>query len=235
MSVVELIERKRDGGRLSGDEWRTLMADYAAGKVPDYQLSALAMAVFFRGMDAGETEALTAAMLESGKRLDLSRVSAPKVDKHSTGGVGDKVSLILAPMVASCGVAVPMMSGRGLGHTGGTLDKLESIAGFRTSLTLAETRAQIERLGCAMLGQTPEIAPADKRLYALRDVTGTVESIPLISASILSKKLAEGLNGLVLDVKTGSGAFLPQLSQALELAQTMIGLARAHDCPTVAL
>jgi pyrimidine-nucleoside phosphorylase len=149
--------------------------------------------------------------------------------------VGDKVSLLLAPMVASCGVAVPMMSGRGLGHTGGTLDKLESIAGFRTSLTLAETRAQIERLGCAMIGQTPEIAPADKRLYALRDVTGTVESIPLIAASIMSKKLAEGLNGLVLDVKTGSGAFLPEPKRALELAQTMIGLGQAHGCPAVAL
>jgi len=157
------------------------------------------------------------------------------VDKHSTGGVGDKVSLLLAPMVASCGVAVPMMSGRGLGHTGGTLDKLESIAGFRTALTLQEARAQVERLGCAMLGQTPEIAPADKRLYALRDVTGTVESIPLIAASIMSKKLAEGLNGLVLDVKTGSGAFLPQPARAIELAQTMIGLGQVRGCPTVAL
>ena len=156
-------------------------------------------------------------------------------DKHSTGGVGDKVSLLLAPMVASCGVAVPMMSGRGLGHTGGTLDKLESIPGFRTNLSLREARAQIERLGCAMLGQTPEIAPADKRLYALRDVTATVESIPLISASIMSKKLAEGLNGLVLDVKTGSGAFLPDPARAIELARTMIGLGEARGCPTVAL
>jgi pyrimidine-nucleoside phosphorylase len=174
-------------------------------------------------------------MLDSGDRLQFDGYPQPRVDKHSTGGVGDKVSLLLAPMVASCGVAVPMMSGRGLGHTGGTLDKLESIAGFRTGLTLAETRAQIERLGCAMLGQTPEIAPADKRLYALRDVTGTVESIPLIAASIMSKKLAEGLNGLVLDVKTGSGAFLPEPARALELARTMIGLGQAHGCPTVAL
>jgi pyrimidine-nucleoside phosphorylase len=174
-------------------------------------------------------------MLNSGDRLRFDQLKRPVADKHSTGGIGDKVSLLLAPMVASCGVAVPMMSGRGLGHTGGTLDKLESIPGFRTDLTLKEAEAQVERIGCAMLGQTPEIAPADKRLYALRDVTGTVESIPLISASIMSKKLAEGLNGLVLDVKTGSGAFIPDTSKAIELAQTMIGLGSAHECPTVAL
>jgi pyrimidine-nucleoside phosphorylase len=174
-------------------------------------------------------------MLESGDRLNFDGMARPRADKHSTGGIGDKVSLLLAPMVAACGVAVPMMSGRGLGHTGGTLDKLESIPGFRTALTLREAKAQVERIGCAMLGQTPEIAPADKRLYALRDVTGTVESIPLISASIMSKKLAEGLNGLVLDVKTGSGAFLPERKQALELARTMIGLGQSHQCPTVAL
>ena len=235
MSVVGLIERKRDGGRLSDDEWRTLMADYAAGKVPDYQLSALTMAVFFRGMDAGETEALTAAMLESGKRLDLSRVSAPKVDKHSTGGVGDKVSLILAPLVAACGVAVPMMSGRGLGHTGGTLDKLESIPGFRTRLSLDEAARQVERIGCVLIGQTEEIAPADRRLYSLRDATATVEAIPLIAASIMSKKLAEGLSGLVLDVKTGAGAFMPRLDDALALAKAMIAIGDRHRCPTVAL
>jgi pyrimidine-nucleoside phosphorylase len=235
MVIPSLIGHKRDGHALKPAEWSELIRDYTAGRVPDYQMSALLMAVVWRGLAAEELAALTDAMLESGDRLRFDGFAQPRVDKHSTGGVGDKVSLLLAPMVASCGVAVPMMSGRGLGHTGGTLDKLESIAGFRTSLTLAETRAQIERLGCAMIGQTPEIAPADKRLYALRDVTGTVESIPLIAASIMSKKLAEGLNGLVLDVKTGSGAFLPEPKRALELAQTMIGLGQAHGCPTVAL
>jgi pyrimidine-nucleoside phosphorylase len=193
------------------------------------------MAVVWRGLSPEELTALTDAMLASGDRLNFEGLARPRVDKHSTGGIGDKVSLLLAPMVASCGLAVPMMSGRGLGHTGGTLDKLESIPGFRTNLTLQEATSQVERIGCAMLGQTPEIAPADKRLYALRDVTGTVESIPLISASIMSKKLAEGLNGLVLDVKTGSGAFLPEPALAIELARTMIGLGRAHGCPTVAL
>jgi pyrimidine-nucleoside phosphorylase len=235
MLALRLIERKRDGGRIDAGEWRALANAYAAGHVPDYQMAAFLMACFLRGLDRVETHALTEAMLRSGEMLDLAYLGKPRIDKHSTGGVGDKVSIVLAPLIASLGVAVPMMSGRGLGHTGGTLDKLESIAGFRTGLTLAETRAQIERLGCAMLGQTPEIAPADKRLYALRDVTGTVESIPLISASIMSKKLAEGLNGLVLDVKTGSGAFLPEPARAIELAQTMIGLGQARGCPTVAL
>jgi pyrimidine-nucleoside phosphorylase len=191
--------------------------------------------VLFRGLTTEELSALTDAMLQSGDRLHFDGYETPRVDKHSTGGVGDKVSLLLAPMVACCGVAVPMMSGRGLGHTGGTLDKLEAIPGFRTGLSLREARAQVERIGCAMLGQTPEIAPADRRLYALRDVTGTVESIPLISASIMSKKLAEGLNGLVLDVKHGSGAFLPEPERALELARTMIALGEARGCPTVAL
>jgi pyrimidine-nucleoside phosphorylase len=195
----------------------------------------LLMAIVWRGLDGQELAALTDAMLNSGDRLRFDGFDQPRADKHSTGGIGDKVSLLLAPMVASCGVAVPMMSGRGLGHTGGTLDKLEAIPGFRTALSLREAKAQVERIGCAMLGQTPEIAPADKRLYALRDVTGTVESIPLIAASIMSKKLAEGLNGLVLDVKTGSGAFLPEEARALDLAQTMIGLGRARGCPTVAL
>ena len=235
MSVVDLIERKRNGGALTPAEWRDLMARYGAGDVPDYQLSALAMAVYFRGMDDAEIEALTTAMLESGRTLDLAGIAAPRVDKHSTGGVGDKVSIPLAPMVAACGVAVPMMSGRGLGHTGGTLDKLESIPGFRTRLTLEETAAQVARLGCALIGQTAEIAPADRRLYALRDATATVEAIPLISASIMSKKLAEGLTGLVLDVNTGAGAFMTRLEDTIRLARTMIALGERRGCRTVAL
>ncbi|MGH7509271.1 MAG: thymidine phosphorylase [Gemmatimonadales bacterium] len=235
MVIPSLIQHKRDGHALRPTQWNELIREYTAGRVPDYQMSALLMAIVWRGLEPEELAALTDAMIESGDRLRFDGFERPVVDKHSTGGVGDKVSLLLAPMVASCGAAVPMMSGRGLGHTGGTLDKLESIPGFRTALTLAEARNQVERLGCAMLGQTPEIAPADKRLYALRDVTGTVESIPLIAASIMSKKLAEGLNGLVLDVKTGSGAFLPEPARATELAQTMIGLGQARGCPTVAL
>jgi len=235
MVVASLIQRKRNGGALEPDEWRALIERYVAGAVPDYQLSALLMAVYFRGMEPAELAALTDAMIASGDRLGFEGSERPVVDKHSTGGVGDKVSLLLAPMVASCGVAVPMMSGRGLGHTGGTLDKLEAIAGFRTGLALREAEAQVRRLGCAMLGQTEEIAPADKRLYALRDVTATVESIPSISASIMSKKLAEGLDGLVLDVKTGSGAFLPELDRAIELARTMIALGEARGCRVVAL
>jgi pyrimidine-nucleoside phosphorylase len=235
MVIASLIQHKRDGHALEPGEWSRLIRDYSEGRVPDYQMSALLMAVVFRGLSPEELSALTDAMIDSGERLRFEGLGRPVADKHSTGGIGDKVSLLLAPMVASCGVAVPMMSGRGLGHTGGTLDKLESIPGFRTNLTLREAEAQVQRIGCAMLGQTPEIAPADKRLYALRDVTGTVESIPLISASIMSKKLAEGLNGLVLDVKTGSGAFMPETSQAIELAQTMLGLGRDRGCPTVAL
>jgi pyrimidine-nucleoside phosphorylase len=235
MVVPSLIRRKRDGGALEPEEWRALMDGYVAGRIPDYQMSALLMAVVWRGLSTDELAALTDAMIASGDRLHRERLGRPVLDKHSTGGVGDKVSLLLAPMVASCGVAVPMMSGRGLGHTGGTLDKLESIPGFRTALSLRETEAQLARLGCAMIGQTPEIAPADRKLYALRDVTGTVESIPLIAASIMSKKLAEGLDGLVLDVKTGSGAFLPQLDLSLDLARTMITLGETRGCRTVAL
>ncbi|MEP7177133.1 MAG: thymidine phosphorylase [Gemmatimonadales bacterium] len=235
MVIPVLIEHKRDGGALDAKTWATLVQEYAAGRVPDYQMSALLMAIFFRGLEPAELAALTDAMIDSGDRLRFDGHPVPVADKHSTGGVGDKVSLLLAPMVASCGVAVPMMSGRGLGHTGGTLDKLEAIPGFRTDLSLVDARRQIDRLGCAMLGQTPEIAPADKRLYALRDVTATVESIPLIAASIMSKKLAEGLNGLVLDVKTGSGAFLTDTARAIELARTMIGLGETRGCPTVAL
>lgn len=235
MIVPRLIERKRDGGRLTPPEWRELIHAYSAGKVPDYQLSALLMAVYFRGMTREETDALTDAMLSSGARLDLSAIAVPRLDKHSTGGVGDKVSLILAPLIAELGVAVPMMSGRGLGHTGGTLDKLESIPGFRTDLSLSDATAQLSRIGCALIGQTGEIAPADKKLYALRDATGTVEAIPLISASIMSKKLAEGLTGLVLDIKSGSGAFLPELDREIDLAKTMIELGADRGCPVVAL
>src|SRR5438477_7745992 len=235
MFVVPLIERKRDGGVLTPAEWRELIAAYTAGAVPDYQMSALLMAVLWRGLERAELGALTDAMLSSGDRLAFDGWPVPRVDKHSTGGVGDKVSLVLAPLVAACGVAVPMMSGRGLGHTGGTLDKLEAIPGFRTGLSLAEAKAQVLKLHCAMIGQTPEIAPADRRLYALRDVSGTVAAIPLIAASIMSKKLAEGLTGLVLDVKHGGGAFLPPTETALDLARTMIALGVDRGCPTVAL
>jgi pyrimidine-nucleoside phosphorylase len=211
------------------------VAGYVAGQVPDYQMSAMAMAVVWRGLEPGELAALTEAMLHSGAMLDFGDWSTPRVDKHSIGGVGDKTSLLLAPMVACLGVAVPMISGRGLGHTGGTLDKLEAIPGFNTRLSLDEAIAQVKRLGLVMLGQTPEICPADKKLYSLRDVTGTVESIPLISASIMSKKLAEGLSGLVLDIKTGSGAFITDPAQSQVLARTMIGIGEAHGCRTVAL
>jgi len=233
MIVPRVIERKRDGGRIEPEEWRVLARDYAQGTIPDYQMAALLMAIFLRGMDGGETSSLTDAMIESGHTLDLSHLPVPRIDKHSTGGVGDKVSIILAPLIASLGVAVPMMSGRGLAHTGGTLDKLEAIPGFRTDLTLDEAARQIERIGCALFGQTAEIAPADRKIYALRNATATVESVPLIAASIMSKKLAEGLTGLVLDVKRGSGAFLPQLG--VEVATAMIELGESHGCPVVAL
>jgi len=235
MIVPRLIERKRDGGRLEPAEIRELVLAYAEGRVPDYQLAAFLMAVYFRGFDRSEMTALMEAMLESGKRLDLSRLPVPRIDKHSTGGVGDKTSLILAPLIASLGVAVPMMSGRGLGHTGGTLDKLESIPGFSAALTLAEAESQIARIGCAMLSQTDEIVPADRKMYALRDATATVEVIPLIAASIMSKKISEDLTGLVLDIKRGSGSFLPKLEDEIELAKAMIDLGAAHGCPVVAL
>src|SRR3954467_5555336 len=235
MIVPRLIERKRDGGRLEPAEIRELVLEYAGGSIPDYQVSAMLMAIYFKGLDREEMHALMEAMLESGKRLDLSRLPMARVDKHSTGGVGDKTSLILAPLIASLGVAVPMMSGRGLGHTGGTLDKLESIPGFRTSLSLAETERQVERIGCAMIGQTEEIVPADRKLYALRDATATVEVIPLIASSIMSKKISESLTGLVLDIKRGAGSFMPELEQEVALANAMIELGDAHDCPVVAL
>src|ERR687884_1481463 len=235
MLATRLIERKRDGGRIEPGEWRALIHAYAAGHVPDYQMAALLMAAFLRGLDRGEIHALTEAMLTSGARLSLSHPPRARVDKHSTGGVGDKVSIVLAPLVASLGLAVPMMSGRGLGHTGGTLDKLESIPGFRTDLTLADATRQLAEIGCVLMGQTGEIAPADRRMYALRDATATVESIPLIAASIMSKKLAEGLTALVLDVKRGSGAFLPELERGVRLAGGMIALRGDHGCPVVAL
>ena len=235
MIVPRLIERKRDGGRLEPAEIRELVLAYAEDRVPDYQLAAFLMAVYFRGFDRSEMTALMEAMLESGKRLDLSRLPMPRIDKHSTGGVGDKTSLILAPLIASLGVAVPMMSGRGLGHTGGTLDKLESIPGFSAALTLAQAESQIARIGCAMLSQTDEIVPADRKMYALRDATATVDVIPLIAASIMSKKISEDLTGLVLDIKRGSGSFLPKLEDEIELAKAMIDLGAAHGCPVVAL
>src|SRR6195952_2096065 len=235
MLAIRLIERKRDGGRIEPGEWRALLGAYVAGHVPEYQMAAFLMAVFLRGLDREETAALTDAMVRSGGALDLHAITAPRIDKHSTGGVGDKVSLVLAPLVASVGIVVPMMSGRGLGHTGGTLDKLDAIPGFRSDLTLAQAREQLERVGCVLLGQSGEVAPVDRKLYALRDSTATVESIPLIAASIMSKKLAEGLTGLVIDVKRGSGSFLPELDCVLELADVMITLGADHGCPVVAL
>ena len=231
----ELIRRKRDGGELSADELRALLDGYADGRLGDEQMAAFLMAVFFRGLTPAELAVFVQAILESGTVLDLSGIPGPKVDKHSTGGVGDKVSLVLAPLVASLGVVVPMMSGRSLGHTGGTLDKLETIPGFRTDLTIAEMRAQLERIGCVLIGQTDEIAPLDRRLYALRDATATVESIPLIASSIMGKKLAEGAEALVLDVKLGSGAFLPDEARALELARTMVEIGRVRGRQVTAI
>ncbi|MGB3543952.1 thymidine phosphorylase [Rubrivirga sp.] len=235
LNAVRLITRKRDGHALEADDIAALVRAYTDGAVPDYQMAAFLMAAFLRGLDATETTALTRAMLHSGTVLDLSDVPGVKVDKHSTGGVGDKVSLVLAPLVAACGVPVPMISGRGLGHTGGTLDKLEAIPGFRTDLSIPEYRDVLERTGAVLIGQTAEIAPADGLLYALRDVTGTVESIPLIAASILSKKLAEGIDALVLDVKTGRGAFMKSQADARQLGATLCRVGRQFGTPTVAL
>ena len=235
MNVVEIIQCKRDGGTLSPEQVRWVIGEYAADRIPDYQMSALLMAVFKEGLDSAELAAWVDAMLHSGDVLDFSHVPAPKVDKHSTGGVGDKVSLPLGPMVAACGVAVPMMSGRGLGHTGGTLDKLETIPGFRTALDPPEFQALLARTGLVLAGQSETLVPADRRLYALRDATGTVESIPLISSSIMSKKLAEGLDGLVLDVKVGRGAFMKELDQSRTLAETMVGIGRSYGTPVRAL
>ena len=234
-NAVTLITTKRDGGHLSDDDIRWLFDAYARGQVADEQMSALLMAIYFQGLDGRELRTWTAAMIASGDRLDLSSLTRPTVDKHSTGGVGDKVSLILAPLVASCGAAVPQLSGRGLGHTGGTLDKLESIPGFRTALTPAETIETLRVAGCVICAAGSGLAPADRRLYALRDVTGTVESIPLIASSIMSKKIAEGTSALVLDVKVGSGAFMKDYDRARELAQTMVALGEEHDVRTRAL
>ena len=235
MRAVDLIRRKRDGGELTADEIRFLVGGIATREVPEYQWSAMTMAILWRGMTPRETAALVEAMLHSGTVIDLSDIPGPKVDKHSTGGVGDKTSLILAPIAAACGVTVPMVSGRGLGHTGGTLDKLESIPGFRIDLDLAAYRRVARECGLVLIGQTAEIAPADRVLYALRDATATVESIPLITASILSKKLAEGIDSLVLDVKTGDGAFMAKREDARALAESMTRIGRELGKPVQAL
>jgi len=229
MRTVDLIQRKRDGGELDSGEISYLVEGYTRGEIPDYQMSAFLMAVFFAGMTDREVSTMTDCMIRSGETVDLSTVKGVKVDKHSTGGVGDKTSLIVAPLAAAAGVVVPMMSGRALGHTGGTLDKLESIPGFRTDLTVEQAKAQLSELGLVFIGQSDRVAPADGKLYALRDVTATVESIALIASSIMSKKLAEGLDALVLDVKVGSGAFIKKQVDARRLAQMMVGIGRRVD------
>jgi pyrimidine-nucleoside phosphorylase len=226
--VSELIQRKRDGGVLAASDLQAFFQSYMQDRVADYQMSAFLMAVFFRGLDPSELATLTRTIIESGRQLDFSGDGPPAVDKHSTGGVGDKVSLILAPLVAEAGLRVPMISGRGLGHTGGTLDKYESIPGFRTALELNEFEAIVADVGCAVIGQTPEITPLDGRLYALRDVTGTVKSVPLIASSIISKKVAEGVEALVLDVKCGRGAFMQDEAEALELGRVLVDLAASE-------
>ena len=235
MRTVDLIQRKRDGAELTPEEIEFLVDGYTSGEIPDYQMSAFLMAVFYSGMTDREVSRLTECMLRSGETADLSAIPGIKVDKHSTGGVGDKTSLVVAPLAAAAGVVVPMMSGRALGHTGGTLDKLESIPGFRTDLSSDEFQRQLAELGLCFIGQTDQFAPADRKLYALRDVTGTVESIPLIASSIMSKKLAEGVDALVLDVKVGSGAFMKKQVDARRLAQTMVGIARPMDKKVQAL
>ncbi|MGH8913117.1 MAG: thymidine phosphorylase [Acidimicrobiia bacterium] len=234
-TAVELIETKRDGGVLSADAIEWLIAAYTEGSVPDYQMAALAMAIYLRGLDPDELAAWTTAMLHSGEVLDFSTITEAKVDKHSTGGVGDKISIPLAPLVASVGVVVPMMSGRGLGHTGGTLDKLETIPGFTTGIEPERFHEILSDHGLVLAGQTEDLVPADRKLYALRDATGTVSSLPLIASSIMSKKLAEGLDGLVLDVKTGSGAFMKDIQGSRELARTMVDIGTRHGVRTTAL
>ncbi|HUP04616.1 MAG TPA: thymidine phosphorylase [Bryobacteraceae bacterium] len=235
MRTVDLIQRKRDGRELTPEEIEYLISGYTSGDIPDYQMSSFLMAVYFQGMTDREVSSLTECMLRSGDSVDLSAVPGVKVDKHSTGGVGDKTSLIVAPLAAAAGVVVPMMSGRALGHTGGTLDKLESIPGFRTNLTAEEFQKQLAEIGLCFIGQTGQLAPADMKLYALRDVTATVESIPLISSSIMSKKLAEGVDALVLDVKVGAGAFMKKQVDARRLAQMMVGIGRRMDKKVQAL
>ena len=229
MRTVDLIHRKRDGEELDGQEISYLIDAYTRGEIPDYQMSAFLMAVYFAGMTDREVSTLTECMIRSGETVDLSAVKGPKVDKHSTGGVGDKTSLVVAPLAAAAGVIVPMMSGRALGHTGGTLDKLESIPGFRTDLTVEQFQAQLSEIGLCFIGQSERIAPADGKLYGLRDVTATVESIALIASSIMSKKMAEGVDALVLDVKVGSGAFIKKQVDARRLAQMMVGIGRRMD------
>jgi pyrimidine-nucleoside phosphorylase len=235
MRTAELIQKKRDGGRLSREELEFLVSGYVRGEIPDYQMAAWAMAVFFQGMDAEETADLTLIMANSGDTLDLSAIKGFKADKHSTGGVADTTTLVLAPLVASTGVRVAKMSGRGLGHTGGTVDKLESIPGFKTSLSAREFIDQVNQIGISVVGQSGELAPADKLLYALRDVTATVESIPLIASSIMSKKIAAGSDGFVLDVKVGRGAFLKKKEDALALAKSLVQIGKLVRKPTVAL
>ncbi len=235
MRAVDIIRKKRDGHALDAAEIAAFIDGATSGSWPDYQLSALLMAIWLRGMNPEEIVALTGVMTRSGRVLNHDEIPGPKADKHSTGGVGDSTSLVLVPLAVACGVVVPMMSGRGLGHTGGTLDKLEAIPGFRTGLSIDEMKAALREVGAAMIGQTADIAPADRKLYALRDVTGTVESLPLIAASIMSKKLAEGIGSLVLDVKFGDGAFLKDINESRQLARTMVDIGKAHGVRTQAL